>query len=123
MRFLLDENFPKAAVSLLDAAGHEAFDFRGTGEEGMADSEVFQKAQDLSAILLTWIGISFIPSHTSLKATSVFNRPAPTQPPSHSLAFGVDLVSCQRTSIQQPRLPIARQHVARLSPDHQLKCF
>jgi predicted nuclease of predicted toxin-antitoxin system len=53
MKFLLDENFPKAAIALLQGAGHEVFDFRGSGDEGMADSEVFQKAQNLSAVLLT----------------------------------------------------------------------
>lgn len=53
MKFLLDENFPKAAVTFLESAGHEVFDFRGTGDEGMNDSEVFQRAQNLTAILLT----------------------------------------------------------------------
>lgn len=53
MKFLLDENFPKAAVDSLTSSGHEAIDFRGTAEEGMDDSEVFQKARRLGAILLT----------------------------------------------------------------------
>jgi len=53
MKFLLDENFPKAAITFLQAAGHDVFDFRGTGDEGIDDSEVFQKAQDHAAILLT----------------------------------------------------------------------
>jgi predicted nuclease of predicted toxin-antitoxin system len=53
MKFLLDENFPKAATAILTASGHEVSDFRGTAEEGMGDSEVFQKAQGLGAILLT----------------------------------------------------------------------
>ena len=53
MRFLLDENFPKAALDVLKASGHEVFDFRGTAEEGIADQQVFEKAQDLDAILLT----------------------------------------------------------------------
>jgi predicted nuclease of predicted toxin-antitoxin system len=53
MRFLLDENFPKAAVAFLEGAGHEVFDFRGTREEGIEDSLLFRKAQDLGAILLT----------------------------------------------------------------------
>jgi predicted nuclease of predicted toxin-antitoxin system len=53
MKFLLDENFPKAAIPFLEAAGHDVFDFRGTGDEGIDDSEVFQKAQDHAAILLT----------------------------------------------------------------------
>jgi predicted nuclease of predicted toxin-antitoxin system len=53
MKFLLDENFPKAAVAWLESSGHEVSDFRGSGHEGMDDSEVFQKAQNLAAILLT----------------------------------------------------------------------
>lgn len=53
MKFLLDENFPKAAMTLLEGMGHEVFDFRGTGDEGIDDSEVFRKAQSLEAILLT----------------------------------------------------------------------
>jgi predicted nuclease of predicted toxin-antitoxin system len=53
MKFLLDENFPKAAIAFLEAAGHQVFDFRGTGDEGIEDSEVFRKARDHAAILLT----------------------------------------------------------------------
>ncbi|MEK7949673.1 DUF5615 family PIN-like protein [Luteolibacter soli] len=53
MRFLLDENFPKAAASFLEEAGHEVFDFRGTAEEGIEDSSVFVKAQAYGAVLLT----------------------------------------------------------------------
>lgn len=53
MKFLLDENFPKAATAILTAKGHEVFDFRGTPDEGMADSEVFLRAQSLEAVLLT----------------------------------------------------------------------
>ncbi|RYD62422.1 MAG: hypothetical protein EOP83_14635 [Verrucomicrobiaceae bacterium] len=53
MRFLLDENFPKAAKGLLEEEGHEVFDFRGTPEEGIEDSSVFAPAQEHDAILLT----------------------------------------------------------------------
>lgn len=53
MKFLLDENFPKAAVDFLRSLGHEAFDFRGTDEEGLDDDAVFKKAQQIGAILLT----------------------------------------------------------------------
>lgn len=53
MKFLLDENFPKAAQLMLTAAGHEVFDFRGTAEEGISDAAVFTKAQHLGATLLT----------------------------------------------------------------------
>jgi predicted nuclease of predicted toxin-antitoxin system len=38
---------------MLASAGHEVTDFRGSLEEGMDDSLVFQKAQGLGAILLT----------------------------------------------------------------------
>lgn len=53
MKFLLDENFPTAAIAFLEGAGHCVFDFRGTGDEGIDDSVVFQKAQNLAAVLLT----------------------------------------------------------------------
>lgn len=53
MKFLLDENFPKAAIPLLEAAGHQVFDFRGSGDEGIEDSEVFRMARDHAAILLS----------------------------------------------------------------------
>lgn len=53
MRFLLDENFPKAATSLLEGVGHEVHDFRGTPDEGIEDGTVFSMAQSLDAVLLT----------------------------------------------------------------------
>ena len=53
MNFLLDENFPKAAASVLLDAGHCVFDVRGTIEEGMDDPSLFAKAQHLNAVLLT----------------------------------------------------------------------
>ena len=53
MKFLLDENFPNASIALLESAGHQVFDFRGTGDRGIEDSEVFRKAQNHAAILLT----------------------------------------------------------------------
>ncbi|MCW1912490.1 DUF5615 family PIN-like protein [Luteolibacter sp. GHJ8] len=53
MRFLLDENFPKAAIGILVELGHDVVDFRGTPDEGMEDQKVFEKAQSLGAILLT----------------------------------------------------------------------
>jgi hypothetical protein len=33
MKFFLDENFPKAAVGMLEEMGHEVFDLRGTDRE------------------------------------------------------------------------------------------
>ena len=53
MNFLLDENFPKAAASVLREDGHCVFDVRGTAEEGMDDPGLFAKAQHLKAVLLT----------------------------------------------------------------------
>jgi predicted nuclease of predicted toxin-antitoxin system len=53
MKFLLDENFPKAAVVLLRSSGHEVFDIRGTDDEGMEDDALFRKAQVARAVLLT----------------------------------------------------------------------
>jgi predicted nuclease of predicted toxin-antitoxin system len=46
MRFLLDENFPKSAAVFLQSFGHEVFDLRGSGDEGIEDFAVFQKALD-----------------------------------------------------------------------------
>lgn len=53
MRFLLDENFPKAAADLLRLAGHEVMDIRGSGKEGMEDDALFRIAQESGAILLS----------------------------------------------------------------------
>jgi predicted nuclease of predicted toxin-antitoxin system len=53
VNFLLDENFPKAAASVLREVGHCAFDVRGTPQEGMDDPGLFAKAQHLNAVLLT----------------------------------------------------------------------
>jgi predicted nuclease of predicted toxin-antitoxin system len=53
MRFLLDENFPKAACSLLFSLSHEVFDFRDVGVEGSPDSEVIEMAVSRSAVILT----------------------------------------------------------------------
>jgi predicted nuclease of predicted toxin-antitoxin system len=53
MKFLLDENFPKAAGDFLSNLGHEVFDFRGTTLEGMKDDAVFAMAQRQEAVLLT----------------------------------------------------------------------
>ncbi len=53
MRFLLDENFPRAALSVLHALGHDGIDIRGTELEGATDSTLFEHAQQERAILLT----------------------------------------------------------------------
>jgi predicted nuclease of predicted toxin-antitoxin system len=53
MKFFLDENFPKAAVGMLQNEGHEVFDLRGTDREGARDAEIFAEAQRHGAIFLT----------------------------------------------------------------------
>ncbi len=53
MRFFLDENFPKKAVEILEAAGHEVFDIRGSVHEGADDRSIFDLAQKHGAVFLT----------------------------------------------------------------------
>ena len=53
MNFLFDENFPKAARSVLEQRGHQVFDFRILGVEGAPDSEVLRIALEKSAVVLT----------------------------------------------------------------------
>lgn len=53
MRFFLDENFPKAAVGLLEDMGREVFDLRGSGREGLPDPDIFAEAQRCAAVFLT----------------------------------------------------------------------
>jgi len=53
VKFLLDENFPRKSAPILQAAGHEVFDVRGTKDEGAADKVIFERAQELEAIFLT----------------------------------------------------------------------
>ena len=52
MKFLLDENFPKAAEKLLIELGHEVFDVRGTELQGTDDNSLFELAQRKNAVLL-----------------------------------------------------------------------
>ena len=53
MRFFLDENFPKRALTYLESEGHQAFDIRNTEHEGCSDSEIFSMAQAEEACFLT----------------------------------------------------------------------
>ena len=53
MKFLLDENFPKAAVELLAHHGHECYDLSATDLEGADDVAIVQEAQQLRAIILS----------------------------------------------------------------------
>ena len=53
MKFFLDENFPKSAATWLAQFECEVFDLRGTEDEGMPDCDLFARAQELNAIILT----------------------------------------------------------------------
>lgn len=53
MRFLLDENFPKAVISLLEGMGHEVDDFRQIGTVGAPYGEIVRLARERSAVILT----------------------------------------------------------------------
>lgn len=53
MRFLLDENFPKAAKLVLEELGHKVLDFRLEGCEGAPDSDVINFAIENQAVILS----------------------------------------------------------------------
>lgn len=53
MTFLLDENFPKSARTLLEERSHMIIDFRIDGVVGADDSEVIRLAQRSNAVILT----------------------------------------------------------------------
>ncbi len=53
MRFFLDENFPRAAVDELTAAGHECSRALEHFSAGTPDDDLFAKAQELGAIFVT----------------------------------------------------------------------
>lgn len=53
MNFFLDENFPKAAVGMLEGMGHEVFDLRGTNRKESQDGDIFAEAQQHGAVFLT----------------------------------------------------------------------
>lgn len=53
MRFLLDENFPKAVIPILEAMGHEVEDVRVIGTVGCPDGEIIRLAKERSAVILT----------------------------------------------------------------------
>lgn len=53
MTFLLDENFPKAARPILEALGHQVFDFRRDGVRGSPDEKVLKMASERSAAILS----------------------------------------------------------------------
>jgi len=53
MKFFLDENFPKGAISLLEEQEHTVFDIRGTSREGLEDIELFSLVKKKKAVFLT----------------------------------------------------------------------
>lgn len=53
MRVLLDENFPVSATAVVSAAGYEVIPFTSVCAYGASDEEVFRKAQELDAVILT----------------------------------------------------------------------
>lgn len=53
MKVLLDENFPRSAVGVVEDAGHEAVPFADVCNYGDADETVFARAQELGAAILT----------------------------------------------------------------------
>ena len=53
MKFLLDENFPKAVIPLLIGLRHEVIDYREVGIEGGSDLEIVAMAIAECATILT----------------------------------------------------------------------
>lgn len=53
MKFLLDENFPRSAVRMLNEQGHEAIDIRDISTAGLNDEAIFLIAQKENAVILT----------------------------------------------------------------------
>ena len=51
MKIVVDENIPLMTVSALRGMGHGVLDFRGTAEEGGADSWVWERSQQEQALL------------------------------------------------------------------------
>lgn len=53
MRFLVDAQLPPELASWLITSGHEAHHVAGLGMSGARDSEIWQKAVEFQAILIT----------------------------------------------------------------------
>ena len=53
MKFILDENFPRGAIALLEKEGHAAQSVLELARKGTDDVEVFKTAQAQKAVLLT----------------------------------------------------------------------
>jgi predicted nuclease of predicted toxin-antitoxin system len=53
VKFFLDENIPSKAGEFLSRLGNDVFDIRGTGQEGLHDTEIFELAQKNHAVFIT----------------------------------------------------------------------
>ncbi len=53
MMFFSDENFPKSALKVVAARGHDYFDVREHGSLGAEDHSLFQMAIEMDAVMLT----------------------------------------------------------------------
>jgi len=53
VKVLLDENFPRSAIDVVEEAGHEAASFPDACNYGDSDETVFARAQELGAVILT----------------------------------------------------------------------
>lgn len=53
MKILADENIPRVTVEGFRAAGHDVKDIRGTSEEGLPDSDLWEIASKECRLLIT----------------------------------------------------------------------
>ncbi len=53
MKILVDENIPGMTVAELRSLGHDVLDVRGTPDEGMSDSSIWEIAQQQQRLLVT----------------------------------------------------------------------
>ena len=53
MKILVDENIPRMTVNALTALGHNVKDLRGTSQEGIPDTDVWQISTNEARLLIT----------------------------------------------------------------------
>ncbi len=53
MKILVDENIPRVTVQALHSMGHDVHDLRGTPDEGIVDTKVWELAQQQQRLLIT----------------------------------------------------------------------
>jgi predicted nuclease of predicted toxin-antitoxin system len=53
MKILVDENIPAVTVTELREQGYDVLDIRGTGEQGMDDQHLWEKATQEQRLLVT----------------------------------------------------------------------